>query len=171
MVALVALAAVCFARLVAHPAALIVDGERPSIDHANPGEPRGAGNDATFSFLPHHLSIGRVIGAFGHLPQWDDRGFGGRPLAGNPQGGMFYPPVWLVWWSGAPAALGWLTVGHLLWGGIGMYVLLRSVGTGRWGATVAAATYQASPLLLAHTFEGHYPHVWAPAGIPGLSGP
>ena len=35
--------------------------------------------------------------------QWDDRGFGGRPLVGNPQAGMFYPPVWLVWWSGAPA--------------------------------------------------------------------
>ena len=166
VVVLVALACVCFARLVAHPAALIVDGERPSIDHANPGEPRGVGNDATFSFLPHHLSIARVIRTFGHLPLWDDRGFGGRPLAGNPQAGMFYPPVWLVWWSGAPAALGWLTVGHLLWGGLGMYVLMRSFPLGRWAATVAAAIYQASPFLLAHTFEGHYPHVWAACWYP-----
>ena len=166
MVALVALACVCFARLVAHPGALIVDGERPSIDHAIPGEPRGAGNDATFSFLPHHLSIARTIRTFGHLPQWDDRGFGGRPMVGNPQGGMFYPPVWLVWWSGAPAALGWLTVGHLLWGGIGMYVLVRSFHVGRWASTVAAAVYQASPFLLAHTFEGHYPHVWAACWYP-----
>ena len=166
VVAFVALACVCFARLVAHPAALLVDGERPSIDHANPGVPRAAGNDATFSFLPHHLSIARVLRTFGHLPLWDDRGFGGRPLAGNPQGGMFYPPVWLVWWSGAPAALGWLTVGHLLWGGIGMYVLVRSFHVGRWAATVAAAVYQASPLLLAHTFEGHYPHVWAACWYP-----
>ena len=166
MVALIALACVCFARLVAHPGALIVDGRRPSIDHANPGEPRGVGNDATFSFLPHHLSIARAIRTFGHLPLWDDRGFGGRPLVGNPQGGMFYPPVWLVWWSGAPAALGWLTVGHLLWGGIGMYVLLRSFTVGRWAATVAAAIYQASPFLLAHTFEGHYPHVWAACWYP-----
>jgi hypothetical protein len=163
---LVILAGVCFARLVVQPAAIIVDEERPSLDHANPGEPRGIGNDAAFSFLPHHLSIAKVIRTFGHVPSWDVRGFGGRPLIGNPQGGTFYPPVWLVWWSGAPAALGWLTVGHLLWGGAGMYVLLRSLGAGPWGATIAAASYQASPLLLAHTFEGHYPHVWAACWFP-----
>ena len=162
---LVILAGVCFVRLVAQPASIIVDGQRPSLDHANPGEPRGIGNDATFSFLPHHLSIAKVIRTFGYVPGWDDRGFAGRPLVGNPQGGMFYPPVWLVWWSGSAAALGWLTVGHLLWAGVGMYVLMCSRG-GSMGATVAAATYQASPLLLAHTFEGHYPHVWAACWFP-----
>ncbi|MFI5459454.1 MAG: hypothetical protein ACHRXM_28855 [Isosphaerales bacterium] len=163
---LVSLAAVCFGRLAAHPSALIVDGRRPSIDHANPGEPRPPGNDLTFLFLPHHLSIIRVIAEFGHLPLWDARGFGGRPMVGNPQSGMFYPPVWAVWWSGAPAALGWLTIGHLLWGGLGVYVLMRSAGTCRWAATVAAGAYQASPFLLAHTFEGHYPHVWAACWYP-----
>jgi len=166
IVALAALAAVCFARLLAHPSALIVDGERPSIDHANPGEPRPVGNDLTFLFLPHHVSISRVISEFGHIPCWDARGFGGRPMVGNPQSGMFYPPVWAVWWSGVPSALGWLTIGHLLWGGLGVYVLMRSAGTGRWAATVAAAAYQASPFLLAHTIEGHYPHVWAACWYP-----
>ena len=72
---------------------------------------------------------------------------------------------------GPPSALGWLTVGHLIWGGLGTYVLLRSFAQGRWAATVAAGVYLASPFLLAHTFEGHYPHVWAAAGIPGRSGP
>ena len=163
---LIALAAVCFARLLAHPSALIVNGERPSIDHANPGEPRPAGNDLTFLFLPHHLSIARVISEFGHIPFWDARGFGGRPMVGNPQSGMFYPPVWAAWWSGAPSALGWLTLGHLLWGGLGVYRLVRAGGRGRWAGTVAAAAYQASPFLLAHTFEGHYPHVWAACWYP-----
>jgi hypothetical protein len=163
---LLVLAAICFARLFADPTALMVDGQRPSIDYANTGEPRPVGNDATFVFLPHHLSISRLIGRFGHVPLWDARGFGGRPMVGNPQGGMFYPPVWLVWWSGAPAALGWLTVGHLIWGGLGVYALCRSLRLGRWAATVAAGTFQASPLLLAHTFEGHYPHVWAVCWYP-----
>jgi hypothetical protein len=163
---LLALAAGCFAGLIADPGALIVDGRRTSIDYANTGEPRPIGNDATFVFLPHHLSISRLIARFGHLPLWDARGFGGRPMVGNPQGGMFYPPVWLVWWSGAPAALGWLTVGHLVWGGLGVYVLCRSARSSRWAATVAAGTFQASPLLLAHTFEGHYPHVWAVCWYP-----
>jgi hypothetical protein len=162
----VAVAGICFARLIAAPGALIVDGSRPSVDHANPGLPRGVGNDLTFSFLPHHVSIERTIRIHGHVPLWDDRGFGGRPLAANPQGGIFYPPVWLVWWSGAPAALGWLTVVHLIWGAIGMYVLVRSMSVGGWSATVAAAIYEASPFLMAHTFEGHYPHVWAACWYP-----
>jgi hypothetical protein len=163
---LLVLGAVCFARLAADPSGLIVDGQLPSIDYANRGDPRPVGNDLVFLFLPHHESIGRRISAYGHWPTWDARGFGGRPLAGNPQAGMTYPPVWIAWWLRAPAALGWLTVGHLLWGGLGTYVLLRSMGSGRWAATVGAGVYQASPYLLAHTFEGHFPHVWAACWYP-----
>jgi len=165
-VALLALAGVLFARLVVDPTSLIVDDRRPSVDYANLGDPRLVGNDLTFLFLPHHLSIIKVISRYGHLPFWDSRGFGGRPLVGNPQGGLFYPPVWAVWWSGVPAALGWLTIGHLLWGGFGVYVLLRSADQGRWSATIAAGVYLASPFLLAHTFEGHYPHVWSACWYP-----
>ncbi len=51
---------------------------------------------------------------------------GRRPMAGNPQAGMAYPPVWVAWWLRAPAALGWLTVAHLLWGGLGTYVRVPS---------------------------------------------
>ncbi len=166
LVVLFALAAACFGRLVADPSALLVDGARPSIDRANAGEQRPVGNDATFMFIPQHLWISATIARFGHIPLWDTRGFGGRPMIGNPQSGMFYPPVWLAWWSGAPATLGWLTVGHLIWGGLGVYVLMRILGQRRLGATVAAGTFLASPLLLAHVFEGHYPHVWAVCSYP-----
>ena len=166
LAALIVIAAVCFAPLIAHPSFLMVDGNAPSVDHAKPGDPRGLGNDATYSFVPLHLWIARTITQFGHVPAWDSRGFGGRPLYSNPQSGVFYPPVWIAWVSGAPAALGWITVAHLIWGGIGIYVLVRSLNVGPLGATLAAATYQASPLLLAHTFEGHYPHVWAACWYP-----
>ena len=114
-----------------------------------------------------------LIVEFGHWPVWDARGFGGRPLVGNPQAGMFYPPVWLAWWLRTPAALGWLTVAHLLWGGLGT---LRPRPR-RWAwddgrRRSPAAVYQASPFLLAQTFEGHYPHVWAvcwyPLGVLGV---
>jgi hypothetical protein len=165
-VTLLVLAAACFARLVADPTGTIVEGRRPSIDYANRGDPRPVGNDLVFLFLPHHWSIGDRISRFGHLPTWDARGFGGRPMVGNPQAGMAYPPVWIAWWLRTPSVLGWLTVAHLLWGGLGTYVLVRSCGTGRWAATIAAGIYQASPYLLAHTFEGHYPHVWAACWYP-----
>jgi hypothetical protein len=163
---LVALGIGCFARLIAEPSALIADGARPSIDFANRGDARPLGNDATFVFLPRHLYVAKVLAEFGHLPAWDCTGFGGRPIIGNPQSGVFYPPVWIAWFFCYPATLGWLTVGHLLWGGLGLYVLARSQGLSRWPATVAAGVFQASPYLLAQTFEGHYPHVWAACWFP-----
>ena len=36
---MVSLAAVCFGHLIRHPESLLVDGSRPSIDHANRGRP------------------------------------------------------------------------------------------------------------------------------------
>ena len=164
--ALSALLLACFAGLAADPSALIVDADRPSVDHARPVDVPSAGNDLTRLFLPHHLAIARSIRRLGHLPLWDVRGFGGRPLVGNPQGGLFYPPTWLAWWSGAPSALGWITVGHLLFSGIGTYRIGRTLGMGEWGCLVAAGCVQASPYVLAQTFEGHYPHVWAACWYP-----
>jgi hypothetical protein len=163
---LAALGLACFARLFADPSGLVVDGHRPSIDFANRGEPRPLGNDVTFLFLPHHLYVAKRLAEFGHPPTWDSSGFSGRPMIGNPQSGLFYPPVWLAWISPYPASLGWLTVAHLLWGGLGLYVLARGEGLSRWAATVAAGVFQASPYLLAQTFEGHYPHVWAASWFP-----
>ncbi len=164
--ALLALAAACFARLFAHPAYLIVDASSPSIDRANLAGPRPVGNDLVNYVLPQYVAIVRTMAEFGHIPMWDSRGFGGRPFCGNPQSGLFYPPVWVAWWLQNPAAPGWLTVAHLMWAGLGAYRLSRYSGAGRWAATVAAGTYQASPFLLAHAFEGHYPHVWSAAWYP-----
>jgi hypothetical protein len=161
-----ALLLVCFARLAADPSALIVDADHPSVDHARPLDDTSVGNDLTRLFLPHHLAISRSIASLGHLPLWDDRGFGGRPLVGNPQAGLFYPPTWLAWWSGAPSSLGWITVGHLLFAGLGTYRLSRTLGIGGWGALIAAGCFQASPYVLGQTFEGHYPHVWSACWYP-----
>jgi hypothetical protein len=163
---LVALGALCFARLIADPTGLIVDGTRPSIDHMIRGDPRPLGNDLTFVFLPRQIYIGSVIRECGHPPAWDRTGFGGRPLVGNPQSGLFYPPAWLAWFWNEPAILGWITVGHLLWGSAGIYVLARGQGLSGLPALLAAGVFQASPYMLAQTFEGHYPHVWAACWFP-----
>ncbi len=163
---LLLLGAACFVRLLASPCCLIADAERPSVDYANHGDDRGLGNDATFVFLPRHLYVAKVLSEFGHLPAWDSAGFGGRPIIGNPQSGIFYPPVWICWVFPHPAVLGWLTFGHLLGAGLGVYVLARSQYLERWPAVVAAGVFQAAPYLLAQTFEGHYPHVWSACWYP-----
>ena len=163
---LAALLLACFGRLAADPSSLIVDADRPSVDHARRPGDAAVGNDLTRLFLPHHLGIARSIARHGRLPTWDDRGFGGRPLVGNPQAGLFYPPAWLAWWSRAPATLGWITVAHLFWAGLGTYRLGRALGMGGWGSLVSAGCVQASPYVLAQVFEGHYPHVWAACWYP-----
>ncbi len=161
-----AVAGVCFHRLIAAPDALIVDGDRASVDHADRGHSRGLGNDLTSVFLPRFRYIVGQIRENGLRPAWDATGFGGRPLVGNPQAGLNYPPVWLAWRNGRSSALGWLTVAHLLGGGIGVYCLGRLMGLGRVAAIVAGGCFQASPILIGHTFEGHYPHVWSACWYP-----
>ena len=129
------------------------------------------GNDLTYVFLPHHAQVAKHVAEFGRLPLWDTSGFAGRPMVGNPQGGLFYPPVWLAWWSRSPAALGWLTVGHLIWAGLGVYVLLRSLRAGRarprWRRVASRPRLTCSPTRSRAIIRTSGPR----AGIPGPSGP
>ena len=71
------------------PGALIVDLDRLP---GHRGPPR-AGNDLTGLFLPRDLFVSAHLRRFGRLPEWDPRGFAGRPFVGNPQAGLFYPPA------------------------------------------------------------------------------
>ncbi len=161
----VALLLATFGRLAADPSSLLVDAERPTVDRARVVA-APPGNDLTRQFLPLHRWVARTIRQSGAFPEWDDRGFGGRPLVGNPQAGLFYPPVWLAWIIPAAATLGWITLGHLVWAGFGMLRLARTLGLSETGRMVAAGCFVLSPYVLAQTFEGHYPHVWAVAWYP-----
>src|SRR5215470_7810923 len=87
---LLPLALVCSAQLVADPTALLVDGERASVDHQpTPYTTPTPGNDLTRLFLPHHARIAPLVARLGRVPAWDPSGFGGRPRVGNPQAGLF----------------------------------------------------------------------------------
>lgn len=164
--ALAVLALVCFARLVAMPDGWLVDGDRPSADGASRiGSPR-VGNDLTRFQLPKLWRIVAALRREGRPPLWDRFAFGGRPFLGNPQAGLFYPPYWIAWLLPFGATLSWLTVAHLIWGGLGAYRLARLQGLSRFAATVAGGCFEASPYLLAQSFEGHSPHVWAASWYP-----
>ncbi len=163
---LLALVLVCFSRLLIEPDGLIVDPARPSIDLAFRSGVERVGNDLTDVFLPRYVAVVAHLRSSWSIPAWDDSGFGGRPLIGNPQAGLFYPPVWLSWIVGQPSALGWLTVAHLCWAGAGTYVLAKRLGMATPAAVLAGACFEASPYLLAHTFEGHYPHIWSACWYP-----
>ncbi|MEW4569120.1 hypothetical protein AB1L88_14745 [Tautonia sp. JC769] len=155
-----------FSGLVSDPGALIVDGERSWIDEGyRPGK-RPIGNDLTGLFLPRFLWQSEHWRQSGTIPRWDPRGFAGRPNAGNPQAGLWYPPVWLAWSWGGPSALGWLTVLHLLWLGLGGFALARVVGLGLLAATVTGVSVMMNPYIIAQVIEGHLPHVWSVSWYP-----
>ncbi len=157
---LFALLLACFFRLAANPRWLLVDGERSSVDYAQ-RDIRPLGNDLIFLFLPHYVHVSEQVSRLGRLPHWDSSGFGGRPLIGNPQACLFYPPFWIAIWAQSPAALGWVAIGHLLWAGLGTYLLMRGLGANPLPSLISAGCFAISPYLLAHTYEGHYPHIWA----------
>ena len=155
-----------FAGLLRSPGSLVVDSNHPSIDYARKNPERAPGNDLTDVFLPRFAYIRHHLESTGRVPLWDSSGFGGRPLVGNPQAGIFYPPVWLAYLDGRLASLGWLTVAHLIWAGAGVYLLGRWLGLSALASIVAGVGYELSPYLLGHAFEGHYPHVWSACWYP-----
>ena len=158
--------AVGFSHLLISPGSILADPVRPSIDYARPDAVRPLGNDLTTVFLPRFIRTVDRVWRHGRLPRWDDSGFGGRPMIGNPQAGMFYPPVWLAYALGSPSALSWLTVVHLTFAGAGVYVLCRAQKVSRLGSLAASGCFELCPYLVAHLVEGHYPHVWTVCWYP-----
>ncbi|MGE3822055.1 MAG: hypothetical protein AB7I30_21790, partial [Isosphaeraceae bacterium] len=157
-----------FHRLIQSPGALLVDFDRPGLDHVGPPGSRGPGNDLTEVVLPRFENWKRSQGAWPSIgiPVWDEAGFGGRPWIGNPQAGSFYPPSWILRAFDGPSAPTWLTLGHLAWAALGTFALSRSLKAGALASAVAATCFSCSPYLIAHTFEGHYPHVWGVSWYP-----
>jgi hypothetical protein len=168
----VAVAVACvllaFGRLLLNPGGWIVDAEWPGVDPSIPVFRRVPGNDLTRLFVPHHLSIAQALHATGGVPSWDPRGFGGRPLVGNPQAGLWYPPNWLVWITAEPALFGWITLGHLIGALVGLLVLTNSLGLRPWASAVAGVALVLNPYILAQVLEGHLPQVWAACWVPWI---
>lgn len=93
------------------------------------------------------------------LPLWNPHLYGGAPFISDIQAGFLYPPnllLFLVWPDFPYKVMQWLTIGHLYWAGLGMYVLLR---TWHWrpgqplsrpAALFGALAFQMSDPLLTH---------------------
>ena len=91
----------------------------------------------------------------GEFPSWNPYQGLGFPLLADPQYGVFYPPHWLFLLvsDGILAHLvSWLSLAHLVWGGIGMMLLARRLGACRFGATVAGLSWALS---------GHTTSAWS----------
>ena len=115
------------------------------------------GRDLLAYNLPMEKTIHDAY-ASGTMPVWNPWISGGRPLLPNPNSGALYPPR--VALAALPFALAMRLFPLLHWtaAGIGVLVLLRSLGLKRGAAWVGAATYAFSGVAISEVF---YPHIQA----------
>ncbi|MGH9316144.1 MAG: hypothetical protein ACRD1P_03415, partial [Thermoanaerobaculia bacterium] len=114
-----------------------------------------AGRDLVAYNLPMEKSVHDAY-ARHRLPVWMPEASGGRPLLPNPNIGALYPVRPLL--SLLPFALAMRVFPVLHWAlaGVGMIVLLLSMGVSRAAAWVGAVTYAFSGVAVS---EAYFPHV------------
>ena len=87
--------------------------------------------------------------ASGMIPLWNPYQFCGTPFVANGQSAIFYPFNLIFWLMPVARAFGWSAWLHLCLTGWFMYLLLRRIGVGRFGATAAAVVWQGNGFFVA----------------------
>jgi len=118
-------------------------------------------NFAGRDLLVYHLPIEKAVHeaySRGALPIWVPEISGGRPLAPNPNVGAFYPVRPLLASVSFPVAMRLFPVLHWIAAGLGMILLLRSLGASRSAAWIGAVTYAfAGPAVTEVFFPNIHP--------------
>lgn len=101
--------------------------------------------------LRHHTAASLIEG---RLPLWNPYIMLGVPHAANPQVALFYPAAVLGFLLPVMTSLVWDQLLHLLWAGLGAFLLARSARLPRAGAAALAAAYALSPFLIYRVTAG-----------------
>ena len=99
-----------------------------------------------------HLTAAALIE--GRLPFWNPFVMLGVPHAANPQAVLFYPASVLGFLLPAVTALVWDQILHLLWAGLGAFLLARFARLPRAAAAALALSYALSPFLIYRVTAG-----------------
>lgn len=119
-------------------------------------QPADGGDLVSFLFPTYRFAASQL--AQGDFPLWNPTLYGGAPFISDIQAGHLYPPNLLLLrlWPEFPyTVMQWLSIGHIYWAGLGVYVLLRVL---RWpdapvmraAAVFGAVAFQFSDPLLIH---------------------
>ncbi|MCL4298923.1 MAG: hypothetical protein KJ077_24515 [Anaerolineae bacterium] len=101
------------------------------------------------------------------LPYWTPLILSGMPLAANQLAMLAYPPAWLFLFLPLELVFNGLFVFHFLWGGLGIYLLLReSFKLSATAALLGGLTFALNGKWLAHAAGGHVSLVGAIAWMP-----
>ncbi|GIK36767.1 MAG: hypothetical protein BroJett011_06000 [Chloroflexota bacterium] len=101
------------------------------------------------------------------LPYWTPLILSGMPLAANQLAMLAYPPAWFFLFLPLEPVFNGLFVFHFLWGGLGIYLLLRErFKLSPTAALLGGLTFALNGKWLAHAAGGHVSLVGAIAWMP-----
>jgi O-antigen/teichoic acid export membrane protein len=86
--------------------------------------------------------------AAGQLPLWNPYILSGQPFLANGQHSAFYPFSIFFHFLPLSQAYGWFTVSQLWLAGLCLYIFLRVLQVGRWGALIGGLTYALSSFFV-----------------------
>lgn len=116
-------------------------------------------NFAGRDLLVYNLPIEKAVHdswSRGSVPVWISGISGGRPLAANPNAGVFYPVRPLLSVLPFPVAMRLYPVLHWAAAGLGMLLLVRAIGGSRSAAWLGAVTYAFSGVAVSEVFYPNY---------------
>jgi hypothetical protein len=133
-----------------------------------PFHPSSVYSDLMISHYPNALFLQRSIIEEHSVPLWSSNILSGYPFAANPLSGLFYPPGWLALLFPLNWGFNLTVVLHLIWGGVGLFLYLRSEGLPESPALFGALLFEAMPKLYAHLGAGHLTLLYAVPWTPWL---
>jgi hypothetical protein len=125
-------------------------------------------SDIVTSHYPNAVFLRRALLEWHVIPLWSPTILSGYPFAANPLSGLWYPPGWLALLLPLPLGFNLLVAVHLIFGGIGMYLLLRKEGMKHPAALLGGLAFEFMPKLFAHYGAGHLTLLYAIPWTPWL---
>lgn len=125
-------------------------------------------SDLTVSHLPNAIYLVSALKTDGEIPLWSNLIMSGAPFAADPLSGIWYPPGWLAYFLPQPTGFNLTALLHILWGGLGMYFLLKGLGLRRESSLIGGLAFLLMPKLFSHLAAGHVTLVYAVSWTPWL---
>jgi hypothetical protein len=125
-------------------------------------------SDLTISHYPNLYYLKAALRTWKEIPLWSSTILSGYPFGANPLSGLWYPFGWILLVLPLPMGFNFLVGLHLIWGGLGLYLLMRREGIGRIGALFAGISFSMLPKLFSHYGAGHLTLLFAISWTPLL---
>jgi len=125
-------------------------------------------SDLTITHYPNVVFLKDSITTWREIPLWSSTILSGYSFAANPLSGIWYPFGWIALITTLPLGFNLLVGLHLIWGGLGMYKLMKEEGLGYAAALFAGIAFALLPKFFAHYSAGHLTLLYAVPWTPWL---